>query len=60
VVDAVSAGRIVRDRVHTKSIGERPRIAQRWQSGRVLVAVLIVVVALCWVQRDEDRSRRLV
>jgi hypothetical protein len=24
------------------------------------VAVLIVVVALCWVLRDEDRSRRLV
>ena len=26
---------------------------------RILVAVLIAVVALCWV-RDEDRSRRLV
>jgi hypothetical protein len=44
--------------------------AARWAAGAlaglglrdlagVLVVVVIVVVALCWVLRDEDRSRRL-
>jgi hypothetical protein len=61
VVDGATAGRTVRDRVHTRNLSASgPASLSDGSLAGVLVAVLIVVVALCWVLRDEDRSRWLV